>query len=63
MEEKTIKAYKARLNCGSIVILSKVWHLTKHTAKKDAMEVYNSFTYNDRIRIREVGYDEIDIKD
>lgn len=58
-----IKAYKARLNCGAITIMSKDWHISKKTAEEDAMSVYNSFLHKDRIVIKEVGYDEIEVKE
>lgn len=55
--------FKARLNCGAIVILSQNWHFSKRNAKADAMEVYDRFTYKEQIKIKEIGFDEIEIKE
>ena len=58
-----VQAYKARLNCGAIVILSQNWHFSKRNAKADAMEVYDRFTYKEQIKIKEIGFDEIEIRE
>jgi hypothetical protein len=55
--------FKARLNCGAIVIISRYWHLSKRTVLDDAIEAYNSFKHKDSIHIKDIGYDETTVKE